>query len=145
MIALIPLRFRSKRIFQQHFALEHHFHGVQNHQIAESYYVLPKSKLAIQLFHNGIQFPYIDLHLQCKINKTLDQIQIDLAVNNPAVSKKIIQRIEQDLTNQLLKFQKLVTNDPRLNYVQDFCVNCHHNDRKPFTVCIKTCNYKAKE
>ena len=145
MFAFIHQLLRNKKAFSQHFSMEHQFHGVKNHLISESYFVIPKSKVAIQLFHEGIQFPSIELHLQCKIDKTLDHIQVQFHVHDPAISKNIMKQIEQDMTEQLLKFQQMITNDPRLNYVKEYCSKCHYKDHKPFTVCIKTCDYKEKE
>jgi len=136
--------FRPSKLFTSHFQLNHQFHGMDHHYISESYFIRPKSVLALQLFHEGIHFPSTDLHLLCEIKNNSEELMINFHVLDPTESKMVLDEIKSFILKQLIQFEKKINTDPTMNYVQSFCKSCIHENSKPFNICAKNCKYTPK-
>ncbi|OEG00054.1 hypothetical protein BHF71_06745 [Vulcanibacillus modesticaldus] len=140
----IDYKFRPNKTFSNHFEIIHQFHGIKLHRISESYVIKPKSILALQLFHEGVHFPNIDLHLKCKIENSKELVKVTFHVFDPEISKSIMKEIKNSLLSQLNIFQKKMDTDPTLNYVKLFCDGCIHENELPLNICIHTCKFEPK-
>lgn len=142
---MIDYRLRPLKTFNNHFVMDHRFHGVEFHHISESYLIYPKSNLALHLFYDGLYFPSIDLNLKCKISKFNDKLTIELQVNDPKESVAIIKEIKLAIIKQLAYMEKRLSTDPTINYIQKFCKECAHEKKLPLNLCINSCKFELKQ
>lgn len=140
----IKSKFPSKT-FEQHFCLEHEFHGVIQNHISETFRIKPITPLGLQLLLDGIQINDPSLHLKSKIMVKSDYIKISLTVIDPAESKNVLLKLKKSLVKQLIEFEDRFYSSPIVQYVEPFCSQCVHYQTKPLNQCIATCRFELKK
>jgi|GEM_PF-3562527 len=133
------------RTFQEHFQIEHHFHGIVQFHIKETYIIRPISHLGIQMLLDGFHISDHGLHLKAKITVETDKIRVFLVVLDPMDSQTILEELKRTLIRQLLEFEKRFYSNPVVQYVEQFCSGCQHYKSKPFNQCISSCHFQSKK
>jgi hypothetical protein len=77
----------STQTFEQHFLLDHEFHGIKHHYIHETFTIRPKTDLGLQMLLDGVQINNQKLHLKSKITIQSECITIFLQVSDPSDSQ----------------------------------------------------------
>ncbi|RXT14967.1 hypothetical protein [Ammoniphilus sp. CFH 90114] len=134
-----------QKTFQEHFRLEHEFHGVIQHQISETFRIRPVSLLGLQFLLDGVQISDPLLHLNSKIAIKNDHIKVCFMVIDPSDSRKMLSQLIKTLVKQLLSFEKRFYSNPVVHYVEPFCKRCVHYQTKPLNQCISNCCFQAKD
>lgn len=133
--------FMPDKTFSRHFNVEHRFHGLNSSMIRESYIIKPKTNLGLQVFIDGIQTYNVTLHLQSDIQIKPEEIRVGFEVPDPVESQKVMRQMKKIILSHLKDYQRRISTDPKVKYVQKFCTRCVHYDTKPLNQCMKQCQF----